>query len=50
MDAEYRNRDLKWSHEEDCALLRGFQTFGDKWTLVGVFFLPHRKKKELKYR
>ena len=40
----------KWEHSEDVQLLRGFQVFGEKWSLVSSYFLPHRNRRELRLR
>ena len=40
----------RWSHVEDLDLLKGYQRFGDKWHLIGMFYLPKRKHMEIKNR
>jgi hypothetical protein len=42
--------DNKWSHEEDLNLLRGFQTYGERWSLIRIFFTPNRKRHLIKSR
>ena len=49
--SQYRaRRDLKWPHEEDLDLLRGYQAFGERWPLIKIFFLPHRKPLQIRLR
>lgn len=31
-------------------LLRGFSVYGEKWSLVGIFFLPGRSKQSIEKR
>ena len=50
LEANYRNRDPKWSHEEELDLLRGFRVFGERWPLIKIFFLPHRKPQQIKLK
>jgi len=50
LETEFRKRDTKWNHAEDCDLLRGYQIFGEKWPLIQIYYLPQRKKKEMKLR
>jgi len=50
LDREKRVRDMKWTHNEDLNLLRGFQIYGEKWPMISIFFLPHRSKKDIKAR
>ena len=50
LEKEKKARDGKWTHEEDIQLLRGYQVYGEKWSLVSLFFLPHRQRKELRQR
>eukprot|EP01039_Chlorochromonas_danica_P005577 gene5577-6140_t len=45
-----RSKDEAWSLIDDFFLLKGFQVFGHKWHLYSLFFLPHRKAEEMKYR
>ena len=49
-EAEYSARDSKWTHVEELDLLRGFQLFGEKWPLIKIFFLPHRKTHQIRIR
>ena len=50
-EAEYSAmRDSKWTHAEELDLLRGFQLFGEKWPLIKMFFLPHRKTHQIRIR
>lgn len=49
-EAEYGARDSKWTHLEELDLLRGFQLFGEKWPLIKMFFLPHRKAHQIRIR
>jgi hypothetical protein len=44
------NRDIKWSHDEELELLKGYHIFGDKFHLIELYFLPHRRKKDVKLR
>jgi Myb-like DNA-binding domain len=51
LETAKRNRDPSvWSEEEDINLLKGFQRYGAKWQLIGIFFLPHRKEREMAKR
>lgn len=50
LEADYRNRDTKWSPEEELELLRAFQVFGNRWPLVRIFYFPHRKLSQLKLK
>lgn len=50
LEPDAKSRDSRWTHFEDVDLLRGFFALGDKWHLISLYFLPHRKKKELKLR
>lgn len=46
----YRNRDTKWSNSEELDLLRAYQVFGERWPLVKVFFVPHRKTQQIRFK
>ena len=50
LQEEKRKRGIKWTHEEDIAMLRGYQIYGAKWQLISIFFLPHRHHNEIKKR
>jgi len=47
---EKKLRDNKWSHDEDMNLLRGYQTYGERWSLIRIFFTPNRKRSQIKQR
>lgn len=40
----------KWRYDEDALLLRGFAVYGEKWALIGIFFLPGRSKNSIERR
>jgi hypothetical protein len=50
LQEEKRKRGVKWTHEEDVAMLRGYQIYGAKWQLISIFFLPHRHHNDIKKR
>ena len=51
LELDYKVRDeMKWIHEEELDLLRGFYLFGDRWALIKIFFLPHKTSHQIKYR
>jgi hypothetical protein len=48
LSSDYRERDHEWTHAEQLELLRGFQAFGERWPLVRIFHLPHRRAQQLR--
>jgi hypothetical protein len=48
LSSNYRERDHEWTHAEQLDLLRGFQAFGERWPLVRIFYLPHRRAQQLR--
>lgn len=40
----------KWTRDEEIALLKGFQIFGNKWHMVKLYFLPYKTRNEIKLR
>jgi hypothetical protein len=40
----------KWTSVEDLYILKGFQSFGEKYPLISLFFLPHRSPYEIRNR
>lgn len=47
---KYEKDDRSWSKDEDILLLRGFGVHGEKWSLISMFFLPQRNRKEIRNR
>ena len=45
---DYRDRDHKWNHSEELELLKGYQAFGERWPLIRVFYLPHRRSPQIR--
>jgi hypothetical protein len=48
LSADYRDRNHQWPLDEELELLRGYQAFGERWPLVRVFCLPHRRPPQLR--
>ena len=50
LSLKYEKDKRSWTKEEDLLLLRGFGVHGEKWSLISMFFLPQRNRKEIRAR
>ena len=50
LSLKYEKEERSWTKEEDLLLLRGFGVHGEKWSLISMFFLPQRNRKEIRTR